>query len=238
VTAHSCAEGHYDVVKRSLALPADAANWVEQPQPTFPQQAFCSVSDGERGVTIAVRGLPEAEVMDGEGGVTIAVTLLRSVGWLSRDDLSTRNGHAGPGLPTPEAQELGHHTFHYSVIPHSGGWERGFRQARAFETPMRGVLTSAHGGALDSSVSLLDAGPESLVVTAVKAAEEGEGVIVRVCNYADRAVDAAIEVPWPVRGAERVTLAERSVEALPVTQGRRIAFRCGAWEVVTLRLEV
>ncbi len=237
-TEHSWAEGHYDVVERGLTLPTDTADWVEHPQPTFPQRAFCGVSDGERGLTIGVRGLPEAEVLQAEDGVAVAVTLLRSVGWLSRDDLSTREGHAGPGLPTPDAQCLGHHTFHYSVIPHVGGWERAFRQAHAFETPMRGVPTSLHRGTMPSTDSLLRVQPESLVATAVKGAEDGEGVIVRVCNYADRAVDAEVEVPWPIRGAERVTLAERPVEVLPVAGGRRIAFGCGPWEVVTLRLRI
>ena len=41
--------------------------------------------------------------------MTLGLTLLRCVGWLSRDDLSTRYKHAGPGLETPGAQCLGLH---------------------------------------------------------------------------------------------------------------------------------
>jgi hypothetical protein len=38
-----------------------------------------------------------------QGNPQIALTLLRCVGWLSRDDLSTRRGHAGPYMATPGA---------------------------------------------------------------------------------------------------------------------------------------
>ena len=46
----------------------------------------------------------------------IAVTLLRSVGWLSRDDFATRKNHAGPFLETPKAQTIGEWEFDYSII--------------------------------------------------------------------------------------------------------------------------
>ncbi len=234
---HSFAEGHYDVVRRSLALPADTADWIEQPQPTFPQRAFCDVNDGERGVMVAVRGLPEGEVIPGNGGATIAVTLLRCVGWLSRDDLTTRKWGAGPGRPTPEAQELGEHTFHYAIIPHAGSWEQAFRHAHAFETPMRAVQVASAGGSLPLAASFLTVRPDSLVVTAVKAPEEGDGLIVRVCNYAGRAVDAELHFAWPIRRAERVNLAEQPLEPLAVADGRTVRLPCGPWQTATARVE-
>lgn len=237
VTDHSDAEGHYDVVRRSLDLPTGTEDWVEQPQPTFPQRAFCDASDGKAGVMVAVRGLPEGEAMRGEGGATIAVTLLRCIGWLSRDDLANRKWGAGPGRPTPEAQEIGEHTFEYSIIPHAGGWEQAFRQAHAFETPMRAVV-SPGGGTLPGAASFLTTRPDSLVVTAVKVPEEGDGLIVRVCNYAGEAVDAELEFGWPVRHAERVNLAEETLESLAVVEGRKVRFVCGAWEVATVRGEI
>ena len=47
---------------------------------------------------------------------TIAVTLLRCVGWLSRDDLDERRGPAGPGTATPGAQMPGKWAFDYAII--------------------------------------------------------------------------------------------------------------------------
>ena len=63
------------------------------------------------------KGLAEYEAASGEDGKieSIALTLFRSVGYLSRGDLKTRPGWAGPGSATPEAQMIGKHTYEYAV---------------------------------------------------------------------------------------------------------------------------
>jgi len=55
-------------------------------------------------------------------GSTILLTLLRCVGWLSRSDLVTRRGGAGPELETPDAQELGTHRFEFAVATFRGSY--------------------------------------------------------------------------------------------------------------------
>ena len=96
---------------------------MEQPMGTYPQKAFASVDDGTHGLTIGNRGLPEYEALNTPDGAEIAVTLLRCVGWLSRADLTSRKGGAGPQLRTPGAQLPGRHVFEYCIIPHDGAWE-------------------------------------------------------------------------------------------------------------------
>ena len=59
----------------------------------------------------------EAEVTP-EG--VLALTLLRSVGWLSRPDLGTRPGEAGPSLETPGAQLLGQLEAELSLVADEG----------------------------------------------------------------------------------------------------------------------
>ena len=70
--------------------------------------------------------------LEPDGTITIALTLLRCVEWLSRDDLSTRRGHAGPGMHTPGAQMQGRWKFQYSLIPHEGAWENAYTHAHQF----------------------------------------------------------------------------------------------------------
>ena len=121
--------------------------WAEQPVGTHPQLTFVDVSDGQRGVLLANRGLPEYEVLPGSDdtpGVTLALTLLRCVGWLSRGDLHNRNGHAGPGLATPQAQCPGRHTFHYALVPHAGNYMTAQQQAQAFNAPLRAICIPAN----------------------------------------------------------------------------------------------
>jgi len=253
----ACADGHFDVVERPLDVPSATAGWAEQPVPTHPQRAFVDVSDGEQGVMLANRGLPEYEVSRGEGGAGVALTLLRCVGWLSRDDMYCRRGHAGPMEAVPEAQCLGQHTFHYSLIPHAGDYRQAYSLAYGFQTNLRAFSTDAHPGSLalseveglPATLSFVTLEPATLEVSAVKEPEEGappslgragggkgRGLIVRCWNVGGEPVEGTIRLWRPFRRALRVNLAEEGdTELARDTDAVTLPVR--GWEVVTVRFE-
>ena len=235
--SHSHAAGHFAVEARPIAVPPKVRGWPEQPAATLPHAGFVDVSDGRRGLLVAARGLPEAAALPGDSGVTIYLTLLRCVGWLSRDDLATRQGAAGPVLATPGAQCPGRHVFHYSVVPHRGTWEEAAAQARAFAAPLRAVAVEAHPGPLPPTLGFLDVEPASVVVSAVKPAEEGEGFVVRVYNPTDADAQARLRVWRHLLRAELANLNESGLEDLPV-DGSTVRFPVRAGQVVTLRLHL
>jgi mannosylglycerate hydrolase len=197
-TAVSKADQHFGVVQRPIALPKwDPATWMEEPLGTYPQKAFVSVDDGTHGLTIANRGLPEYEVLDAPDGAEIAVTLLRCVGWLSRADISSRRGGAGPQLRTPGAQMHGRHEFAYSIIPHTGDWASAGAHVAAVQhlRPMR-ARWNRHGiGDIDYAGSLLLVESPAFAVSAIKRAEDGDGIIVRLYNTLDEEADTTVDVP-------------------------------------------
>ena len=75
------AGGHFDVVTRPVDLP-EATGWQQPPAPAQHQREFVDVSDGQAGLAVFNRGLPEYEILR-NGTAEIAVTLLRCVGSLS-----------------------------------------------------------------------------------------------------------------------------------------------------------
>jgi alpha-mannosidase len=83
-------DGHFEVVRRPIGVPEKGEDWVEDPRPEVPQRAFTNISNGKVGLTIANRGLPKVEALQNGAHTEVALTLLRSVGWLSRDDMSAR----------------------------------------------------------------------------------------------------------------------------------------------------
>ncbi len=206
----------------AMPSPADVAEWAEEPVNTFPQKRFVDISNREIGLGVLNRGLPEYEIIDlaSEGNVgtllvgvrwggagarpsgvapgqmAVALTLLRCVDWLSRGDLPNRRGHAGPMEHTPEAQCLGHQEFDYALVPHSGDWEAEealvLREAQAFNTLVRAVVTEQHEGMLSSRATFIEAEPSELVVSAVKRSNNGQGLIVRIYNPLGYAVEATI----------------------------------------------
>jgi mannosylglycerate hydrolase len=228
-------DGHFEIVRRPLALPAFDDTWVEQPRPEKPQRAFTSLSDGKIGLTIANRGLPEAEALKTPSGpAEIAVTLLRCVGWLSRGDLTTRNGHAGPGEYTPGAQLPGKHVFDYAILPQAGG-VLPFEQAYAFQAPLRSVNTPLHAGSLPAISSLVQVSPREFVLSAIKATEDGKGWIVRGYNLTDHPLEVEL-TPWrPFARAEVANLAEETQDVLIPTADGSVHLPVGRHAIVTVK---
>jgi len=227
-------EGHFDVITRSIDLPTDTDEWVEQPASTHPQCAWADVSDGKIGLMVANRGLPEIEALRTAQGTELALALLRSVGWLSRGDMSVRRGHAGPALPTPEAQCIGKYTFDYALIPHGDTRTDASDQAHAFIAPLRAVSTTQHEGTLPSKNSFVEIGPENLIVTAIKAAEENSGLIVRFWNTSETACDATVRFWQKPTSVSRCTLGERVLESLDIGVTGNLSVPTREREIVTL----
>jgi alpha-mannosidase len=233
----SRAEQHFGVVRRPIAVEEHDATWAEVPQGTYAQKAFVDVNDGRRGLMLANRGLPEYEILDGPDGVTIALTLLRCVGWLSRSWMRTRPVQAGPLIPTPGAQERGCHLFHYSLIPHEGGWEAAFSQAHRFAVPPQAVFVAGGKGQLPPMGSLLSARPESFVLSALKETEDGQGLIVRMYNTADQTAEGEVRLEFAWQVVERTNLNEEPLGQAEVRDGWvRLALRPN--EIATLRFRV
>ncbi len=239
-TDYSYAEGHFDVVKRAIALPSGEMWRSEKPYGTYPQRTFVDINDGERGVTIANKGLLEYEVdsiTDIADGATIALTLLRSVGWLSRDDLLTRKGNAGPSLATPEAQCLGSNVFEYSIIPHSGTWQsaKTYQAAHQFVAGVRASTTGRHEGVLPTESSFVTVKPENLVVSAIKKAEKSEALIVRFYNTTDKEVEGKIKIYKDVKRVDLVNMNEEDVAQLELASDNTVALEVRPFQIVTLK---
>jgi len=184
--------GHYQVHGRLPTNPLPYMDgWVEQPRPELPQRTFSTLMDEDGNMTITAPGLYEVELMRTDAGGELVLTLLRCVGWLSRPDLSTRSGGAGPSLPTPGSQEQGMQRFHYAVIPHPGDWHSAAGQVEGFDLPLRAVNAGLHAGSLPAKCSLVQT--SGLILTAVKASEDGHGLAVR--GWAPAAGPVRIH-PW------------------------------------------
>lgn len=229
-------DGHFDVVERPVIEPRMDADWVEQRRPEVPQRAFCDASDGTKGLMLAVKGLPEVSVNPtGEDSMDIALTLLRCVGWLSRDDFSTRKGHAGPMLPTPGAQMHGSHHFEYALIPHQGQWPAAMQEGYGFSAPMKAAVSAGQSGSAASSRSWLQVEPQEFLITTIKLAEDNSGWIVRGVNLSNTEIQAKLVWQVPLAKVSLCNMAEQENELLPLT-GNTSQISVRPKEVITLKI--
>jgi len=238
---HAYTDAHYYVARRSVPQTTgdlDTGDWVEQPVSTEPQRGWSALSDGRVGLLVANRGLPEVEFIPDDNQTIIALTLLRCVGWLSRDDMHCRQGHAGPELPTPEAQCLGRHTFHYALVPYADAqWEQVRAEAEAFRAPLRAVTTGVHAGPLPPATSLVQVEPSSFILTTIKQPEERStpGLIVRGVNMSDQPIIVHLR-PWRrFDRIARVNLNEEFVEPLLAATDGTVTIPVPPWGIVTIR---
>jgi mannosylglycerate hydrolase len=231
-------DGHFEVVRRPIGVPEKGANWVEDPRPEVPQRAFTDVSNGKIGLMIANRGLPEVEVIKSIGGdhTEIALTLLRCVGWLSRDDMPIRQGHAGPGFETPGGQMLGIWKFDYSIIPHMGDWNEAYQQAYAFEIPLRAISTALHPGDLAVKGSFISHSPAEFVISAIKETDNGKGWIVRGYNTSSVSIQLNLKPLRHYKSIMKVNLAEETISALSAGDNGSISISVSRHEVVSIML--
>jgi alpha-mannosidase len=235
---HAHAGDAFALVRR-VAQPDRSGDWAEQPVGTAPHQGVVAIH-GECGAfVLATRGLPEYEIVERSSDTSeVALTLLRCMGWLSRSDIVTRPGDAGPSLPTPEGQCHGIQRFEYALAFGQAPWRSLIPAARAFTVPLRTHTGPCAEGVLPPTAALVEARPPAIVISALKGAEDGRGAILRVYN--DDTVAHSAELAWliPVVRVTRVDLAETDLEVLwSKAECKGLNVEVPAGGILSLRLE-
>jgi alpha-mannosidase len=197
---------------------------VERPVNYGPTGSFTEAGSDEAGAIVFGEGLMEYEAYTNAGPARLGLTLLRCVGYLSREDLVTRpSGHAGPGLATPGAQCLGRHEFRAAFEPRQKPPTNAglFACASSFVAPPQVVAASGAGGALVASGRFLaiDAAEGAVVLSACHRSEEGEHVQLRVFNPDPTPATMRVSLRGRLQSASRVDFLERPMEDLAVQDG-------------------
>jgi hypothetical protein len=196
----------------------------EEPVSAAPLLSFVDAGDEQAGVTLLADGLCEYEVVERGGAAWLALTLLRCVGDLSREDLRTRRGGAGPSLATPGAQCIGRHSFRVAAIPRSAPPRESalFTAARAFLAPPRAVAATGGAGAPDGPRAELRLDAGALVLSAVSRAHERDTLVIRVFNPEAGEAHGRFGLAGGVEAAYRLDLLERRAGPLRVQEGAAV----------------
>jgi alpha-mannosidase len=231
------AEGQLAVVRRPLT--AEGGTGGEFPLPTYPAERF--VDAGGAGVLLA--RTMEHEVVDTAGGQALALTLLRSIGYLSRNVHPHRDEPAGPQLPTPQAQCLGPATAELAVLPHAGGWEDA-ALVGAVEAYLHPAV-AARGASADPAHPAAGVSATGAQTTAL--CLDGPGVVMTSLRRRDAWLELRVvaESTRPTRAvvslagsgiaqARRCDLLGRPGEPLEVAGGE-VRVPLGPWEIATVQ---
>ena len=95
--------------------------------------------------------------------------------------------------------------FHYALLPHAGSWETAgtVRRAAELNQPPVGLYATFHPeGTLPQTDSFLTVEPDNVMVTVLKQAEDGDGLILRALESGGAAAHACIHLPALRRSIE------------------------------------
>ena len=207
----------YEIPYGSIDRPTTRENSWEKAQFEVPAMRWADLGDGAHGMSL----LNQTKYGYDAVGNMLRLTLLRSPTW-----------------PDPEADQ-GHHHFHYALYPHAGTWKDALtvRHGWEYDYPLTAVVTTAHAGDLPAEHSFASVTPENVVLTAVKKAEDENGLIFRVYEWAGKDATAEFHVPAGATSATVTNLMETAEGSpLPVT-GDVVQAPIHPYEILTIRVD-
>ncbi|MFG1876287.1 alpha-mannosidase [Sphaerisporangium sp. NPDC049003] len=219
----SYAGGQYAVVRRGLTGEGGCG---EVPLPTFPASGFVAAG----GLAVLLDHVSEYELVCPPGSETsgeLAVTLLRAVGYLSRDHNAYRDEPAGPQIATPDAQCPGTVTTRFAVHLYDGTWDEAglVRLAEEYHHDLLAVPGSGSAGPGPEAA----AGPDSPLEVS------GDGVTLGALRRRDGWLELRLVAQHP-SAAEAVVRGPFTAARLADTLGRPIRPLDAAGGVVRLPL--
>jgi alpha-mannosidase len=207
----------YEIPYGSIERSTKRTNTWEKAQFEVPALRWAELGDGKHGLGL----INQTKYGYDAVGNVLRLSLLRS-----------------PTSPDPVADQ-GHHHFRYAIYPHAGTWQESnlVRRAWEYNYPLTATVTTAHPGALPASHSFASVTPENVVLTAVKKAEDANGLIFRVYEFAGKSSTVDFHVP-PGATAATVTNMQETPEGQPLTvSGDVVKAPIKPFEILTIRVD-
>jgi alpha-mannosidase len=178
---------------------------------------WADLGDGKHGLSV----INDSKYGYDAAGNVLRLTLLRSPKWPDAD------------------ADMGHHHFHYALYPHAGMWKDALtvRHGYEYNYPLTAVVTTAHAGVLPAEHSFASVGPENVVLTAVKKAEDAQGLIFRVYEWAGKDVTAEFHVPPGATGATVTNMMEVPEGGALAVTGDVVKVPIHPFEILTIRVD-
>ena len=227
-------ESAWDVATRTIKWRDHKDNF-EQFVPFQPMQNFVDVSDGENGLAILTKGLREYEIADDKER-TIKITLIRT----QRAYMTANSKMNVEELDKYTGQHsFGKMTYEYAVMPHIGNWEKAdlLSYAYAHKVPVKAIQGVVMDGVLPDTASFITTNAQNEVyVSAIKQAEDGNGMIVRLWNATDKKLNVKVDTILPVKAVTRIKMDETFIGNTNYAGGS-FSFDMGAHKIETFRFE-
>ena len=205
----------FEIPFGSIERPTTRNTPAEQSEFEVPAQQWADISDSGHGFSL----LNDCKYGYDAKGNVLRLSLLRSPEW-----------------PDPHADE-GQHEFTYSLYPHGGTWRAALTVRQGFELNYKlfSMHTEKHEGQLAAEHSFVQMQPDNLILTAMKKAEDGSGLVLRFYEWAGREGDAKLTLPAGVQSGSETDLMERTIGPLSV-RNSEVTVHTQPYEIKTVKV--
>ena len=177
---------------------------------------YADVSEGDYGVALMNDCKYGHDIHDG----VIQLSLLRS-----------------PTDPNPEADQ-GLIPVTYSLVPHTGTLAQTDVHVQAYylNDPMVALATTGAENTLPTAFSVLSLDTDNVICETVKAAEQGEGTVLRFYECKNRRTKTTLTLGIPAKQVFVCDMMEREQSELPVQNGK-VQLELSGFEILTLKVK-
>ncbi len=207
----------YDIPYGNIERPTTRNNTWEQAKFEVPALRWADLGDGQHGFSL----LNEAKYGYDAAGNVLRLTLLRSPTW-----------------PDPEA-DRGHQHFSYALYPHAGTWKQALTARRGYQYnyELRAAQVASHTGSMPLEHSYASVTPENVILTAIKKAEDDNGLIFRVFEWAGKQSDVTFTVPPGATAATETNLMEKPQGSPLTVTNNKVTLPITPYEILSIRVD-
>jgi len=215
--AATSADATYEIPYGTIARPATRNNSWEKARFEVPAMRWADLGDGQHGFSL----INESKYGYDSVGNLLRLSLLRSPIW-----------------PDAEA-DRGHHHFGYELYPHAGDWKQSLTERAGYEYnyKLQATVVAAHTGALPAEHSFVSVSPENVVLTAIKKAEDANGLILRVFEWAGKESTVTFNLPPGAVSASETNLMEMPIEDPVRIADSKVALPIHPYEILSVRVD-
>ena len=179
---------------------------------------------------------------DGSYGVTVMSD--SRYGWDKPSDNTLRltllhTPTADRGYNQDKTLDIGPHTFTYSIVGHPGALDGAAASISSDILNQRksAYITGRHSGSLGKSFSMASSDNPSIRIKALKNAEDGDGIIVRVYEFSGRPASGSIHFAGGIVSAEETNGIEERIGAAS-SSGKDLHVQLGRFAPKTFRVRL
>lgn len=209
-------EATYEIPYGAIERPTTRNNSFEKAKFEVPALRWADEGDGQHGFSL----INDSKYGYDAIGDLLRLSLLRS-----------------PTYPDPHADQ-GHQHFRYELYPHAGTWKQALtvQHGYDFNYPLQAMQVEAHTGSLPAVYSYAAVSSPTVILTAMKKAEDSDALILRMYESAGKAEAVKVKVPPGATSAELTNLMETENDGTVSLSGNMALVDIKPWEILTIKV--